>query len=173
MRKELIETSEWSQLILSSSSLLTCSAMALFRNLSSADMGRQTMRNYPGLIDSVMTYAQNCVASNRPDDKVPAAPPRLFAWVQPRSYSLQLSEYLQTPFKQAWEGTGFFVAAFDQPNPSAICHSIANLLCSWPKVDVCFTISLYQTQSHSKIIWLPSPQNAPLPHLPTQDPSSI
>lgn len=36
-------------------------------------MGRQTMRNYPGLIDSVMTYAQNCVASNRPDDKVPAA----------------------------------------------------------------------------------------------------
>uniref|UniRef100_A0A8D2P8V1 Plakophilin-1 n=1 Tax=Zosterops lateralis melanops TaxID=1220523 RepID=A0A8D2P8V1_ZOSLA len=39
------------------------------RNLSSADMGRQTMRNYPGLIDSVMTYAQNCVASNRPDDK--------------------------------------------------------------------------------------------------------
>uniref|UniRef100_A0A8B9ZJ57 Plakophilin-1 n=1 Tax=Anas platyrhynchos TaxID=8839 RepID=A0A8B9ZJ57_ANAPL len=38
-------------------------------NLSSADMGRQTMRNYPGLIDSVMTYAQNCVASNRPDDK--------------------------------------------------------------------------------------------------------
>lgn len=29
------------------------------------------MRNYPGLIDSVMTYAQNCVASNRPDDKVP------------------------------------------------------------------------------------------------------
>lgn len=43
------------------------------RNLSSADMGRQTMRNYPGLIDSVMTYAQNCVASNRPDDKVPAA----------------------------------------------------------------------------------------------------
>lgn len=45
------------------------------RNLSSADMGRQTMRNYPGLIDSVMTYAQNCVASNRPDDKVPAAAP--------------------------------------------------------------------------------------------------
>lgn len=45
--------------------------MAFFRNLSSADMGRQTMRNYPGLIDSVMTYAQNCVASNRPDDKVP------------------------------------------------------------------------------------------------------
>uniref|UniRef100_A0ACB8F6C7 Protein kinase pkp1 n=1 Tax=Sphaerodactylus townsendi TaxID=933632 RepID=A0ACB8F6C7_9SAUR len=39
------------------------------RNLSSADAGRQTMRNYPGLIDSVMTYSQNCVAANRPDDK--------------------------------------------------------------------------------------------------------
>ncbi|KAF1398103.1 Plakophilin-1, partial [Spheniscus humboldti] len=44
-------------------------ATGCLRNLSSADMGRQTMRNYPGLIDSVMTYAQNCVASNRPDDK--------------------------------------------------------------------------------------------------------
>uniref|UniRef100_A0A8C0HHQ7 Plakophilin-1 n=1 Tax=Chelonoidis abingdonii TaxID=106734 RepID=A0A8C0HHQ7_CHEAB len=40
-----------------------------FRNLSSADAGRHTMRNYPGLIDSVMTYTQNCVAANRPDDK--------------------------------------------------------------------------------------------------------
>ncbi|PKU34686.1 plakophilin-1 [Limosa lapponica baueri] len=44
-------------------------ATGCLRNLSSADMGRQTMRNYPGLIDSVMTYSQNCVASNRPDDK--------------------------------------------------------------------------------------------------------
>ncbi|XP_010144329.1 PREDICTED: plakophilin-1 [Buceros rhinoceros silvestris] len=44
-------------------------ATGCLRNLSSADMGRQTMRNYPGLIDSVMTYTQNCVASNRPDDK--------------------------------------------------------------------------------------------------------
>ncbi|NXR67859.1 PKP1 protein, partial [Rhadina sibilatrix] len=44
-------------------------ATGCLRNLSSADMGRQTMRNYPGLIDSVMTYAQNCVASSRPDDK--------------------------------------------------------------------------------------------------------
>lgn len=38
-------------------------------------MGRQTMRNYPGLIDSVMTYTQNCVASNRPDDKVQTLTP--------------------------------------------------------------------------------------------------
>ncbi|XP_006038488.1 plakophilin-1 isoform X1 [Alligator sinensis] len=44
-------------------------ATGCLRNLSSADMGRQTMRNYPGLVDSVMTYAQNCVAANRPDDK--------------------------------------------------------------------------------------------------------
>ncbi|OWK56475.1 Plakophilin-1 [Lonchura striata] len=44
-------------------------ATGCLRNLSSADMGRQTMRNYPGLIDSVMTYTQNCVASSRPDDK--------------------------------------------------------------------------------------------------------
>ncbi|NXP57121.1 PKP1 protein, partial [Chloropsis cyanopogon] len=44
-------------------------ATGCLRNLSSADMGRQTMRNYPGLIDSVMTYTQNCVGSNRPDDK--------------------------------------------------------------------------------------------------------
>lgn len=73
------------QLTLSPPSLLTCSAMTFFRNLSSADMGRQTMRNYPGLIDSVMTYAQNCVASNRPDDKVPAAAPQLFTTVHPHS----------------------------------------------------------------------------------------
>ncbi|KAM6458130.1 plakophilin-1 isoform 1-T1 [Liasis olivaceus] len=44
-------------------------ATGCLRNLSSADAGRQTMRNYPGLIDSVMAYTQNCVAANRPDDK--------------------------------------------------------------------------------------------------------
>lgn len=37
-------------------------------------MGRQTMRNYTGLIDSLMAYVQNCVAANRCDDKVSAAP---------------------------------------------------------------------------------------------------
>lgn len=40
------------------------------RNLSSADAGRQTMRNYSGLIDSLMAYVQNCVAASRCDDKV-------------------------------------------------------------------------------------------------------
>lgn len=84
-RTEPIGTGKRTQLILSPPSFLACSAMASFRNLSSADMGRQTMRNYPGLIDSVMTYAQNCVASNRPDDKVPDAHPKLFASIQPRS----------------------------------------------------------------------------------------
>ncbi|XP_008175124.2 plakophilin-1 [Chrysemys picta bellii] len=44
-------------------------ATGCLRNLSSADAGRHTMRNYPGLIDSVMTYTQNCVAASRPDDK--------------------------------------------------------------------------------------------------------
>ncbi|EHB03765.1 Plakophilin-1 [Heterocephalus glaber] len=39
------------------------------RNLSSADAGRQTMRNYTGLIDSLMAYVQNCVAASRCDDK--------------------------------------------------------------------------------------------------------
>uniref|UniRef100_G3RA86 Plakophilin-1 n=1 Tax=Gorilla gorilla gorilla TaxID=9595 RepID=G3RA86_GORGO len=38
-------------------------------NLSSADAGRQTMRNYSGLIDSLMAYVQNCVAASRCDDK--------------------------------------------------------------------------------------------------------
>ena len=32
------------------------------------------MRNYTGLIDSLMAYVQNCVAANRCDDKVSAAP---------------------------------------------------------------------------------------------------
>lgn len=44
------------------------------RNLSSADAGRQTMRNYSGLIDSLMAYVQNCVAASRCDDKVSASP---------------------------------------------------------------------------------------------------
>nr|XP_006115744.1 plakophilin-1 [Pelodiscus sinensis] len=44
-------------------------ATGCLRNLSSADAGRHTMRSYPGLIDAVMTYTQNCVAANRPDDK--------------------------------------------------------------------------------------------------------
>lgn len=48
----------------SSSLVLSC------RNLSSADAGRQTMRNYSGLIDSLMAYVQNCVAASRCDDKV-------------------------------------------------------------------------------------------------------
>lgn len=44
------------------------------RNLSSADAGRQTMRNYTGLIDALMAYVQNCVAASRCDDKVSACP---------------------------------------------------------------------------------------------------
>nr|XP_020759413.1 plakophilin-1 [Odocoileus virginianus texanus] len=44
-------------------------ATGCLRNLSSADAGRQTMRNYMGLIDSLMAYVQNCVAANRCDDK--------------------------------------------------------------------------------------------------------
>lgn len=37
-------------------------------------MGRQTMRNYTGLIDSLIAYVQNCVAASRCDDKVSVAP---------------------------------------------------------------------------------------------------
>uniref|UniRef100_A0A7N5P5Q7 Plakophilin-1 n=1 Tax=Ailuropoda melanoleuca TaxID=9646 RepID=A0A7N5P5Q7_AILME len=44
-------------------------ATGCLRNLSSADAGRQTMRNYTGLIDSLMAYVQNCVAASRCDDK--------------------------------------------------------------------------------------------------------
>ncbi|XP_074164851.1 LOW QUALITY PROTEIN: plakophilin-1 [Sminthopsis crassicaudata] len=44
-------------------------ATGCLRNLSSADAGRQTMRNYPGLIDSLISYVQNCVAASRCDDK--------------------------------------------------------------------------------------------------------
>lgn len=47
---------------------------ASLRNLSSADAGRQTMRNYTGLIDALMAYVQNCVAASRCDDKVSARP---------------------------------------------------------------------------------------------------
>nr|XP_045373599.1 plakophilin-1 [Camelus bactrianus] len=44
-------------------------ATGCLRNLSSADAGRQTMRNYTGLIDSLLAYVQNCVAASRCDDK--------------------------------------------------------------------------------------------------------
>ncbi|XP_030743665.1 plakophilin-1 [Echinops telfairi] len=44
-------------------------ATGCLRNLSSADLGRQTMRNYTGLIDSLVAYVQNCVAASRCDDK--------------------------------------------------------------------------------------------------------
>ncbi|KAI5168896.1 plakophilin-1 [Manis pentadactyla] len=44
-------------------------ATGCLRNLSSATAGRQTMRNYTGLIDSLMAYVQNCVAASRCDDK--------------------------------------------------------------------------------------------------------
>ncbi|XP_062067560.1 plakophilin-1 [Lepus europaeus] len=44
-------------------------ATGCLRNLSSADAGRQAMRNYVGLIDSLMAYVQNCVAASRCDDK--------------------------------------------------------------------------------------------------------
>ncbi|XP_054432401.1 plakophilin-1 [Pteronotus mesoamericanus] len=44
-------------------------ATGCLRNLSSADAGRQTMRNYMGLIDALLAYVQNCVAASRCDDK--------------------------------------------------------------------------------------------------------
>lgn len=44
-------------------------ATGCLRNLSSADVGRQAMRNTPGLVDSLMQYIQQCVAANCPDDK--------------------------------------------------------------------------------------------------------
>ncbi|XP_075051736.1 plakophilin-1 [Mixophyes fleayi] len=44
-------------------------ATGCLRNLSSADVGRQAMRNSPGLVDSLMHYIQQSVASNCPDDK--------------------------------------------------------------------------------------------------------
>ncbi|XP_036696378.1 plakophilin-1 isoform X2 [Balaenoptera musculus] len=44
-------------------------ASGCLRNLSSVDTGRQTMRNYTGLIDSLMAYIQNRVAASCYDDK--------------------------------------------------------------------------------------------------------
>ncbi|XP_059944674.1 plakophilin-1 [Mesoplodon densirostris] len=44
-------------------------ATGCLRNLSSADSGRQAMRNYTGLIDSLMAYIQKCVAAGCYDDK--------------------------------------------------------------------------------------------------------
>ncbi|XP_029428127.1 plakophilin-1 isoform X2 [Rhinatrema bivittatum] len=44
-------------------------ATGCLRNLSSADAGRQTMRNCRGLVDSLVFYAQSCVAANQPDNK--------------------------------------------------------------------------------------------------------
>ncbi|KAM4699611.1 plakophilin-1 isoform 2-T2 [Discoglossus pictus] len=44
-------------------------ATGCLRNLSSADVGRQAMRNCPGLVDSLMYYIQQSVANNCPDDK--------------------------------------------------------------------------------------------------------
>lgn len=44
-------------------------ATGCLRNLSSAEVGRQAMRNTPGLVDSLMYYIQKQVANNNPDDK--------------------------------------------------------------------------------------------------------
>ncbi|XP_058915239.1 plakophilin-1 [Kogia breviceps] len=44
-------------------------ATGCLRNLSSADKGRQTMRSYTGLIDSLMVYIQNRVQAGCCDDK--------------------------------------------------------------------------------------------------------
>lgn len=66
------------------------------RNLSSADAGRQTMRNYSGLIDSLMAYVQNCVAASRCDDKVRVQAPGdypqtccVFPWLQSLGHTLK------------------------------------------------------------------------------------
>lgn len=41
------------------------------RNLSCGQATeRKTMRNCPGLIDSLMSYIKSCVAEENPDDKV-------------------------------------------------------------------------------------------------------
>lgn len=43
----------------------------VFRNLSCGDQDeRKKMRDTPGLIDSLMSYIQSCVAEEKPDDKV-------------------------------------------------------------------------------------------------------
>ncbi|XP_005995495.1 plakophilin-1 isoform X2 [Latimeria chalumnae] len=45
-------------------------ATGCLRNLSSAEQnGRQAMRNTQGLIDSLMSYTESCVANDKPDDK--------------------------------------------------------------------------------------------------------
>ncbi|KAM9319441.1 plakophilin-1 [Gastrophryne carolinensis] len=44
-------------------------ATGCLRNLSSAEVGRQVLRNTPGLVDSLMYYIQQQVANNNPDDK--------------------------------------------------------------------------------------------------------
>ncbi|XP_064825205.1 plakophilin-1-like [Oncorhynchus masou masou] len=45
-------------------------ATACLRNLSCATQGnRQAMRNCRGLVDSLVSYVQRCVAAERPDDK--------------------------------------------------------------------------------------------------------
>ncbi|XP_073522721.1 plakophilin-1 [Phyllobates terribilis] len=44
-------------------------ATGCLRNLSSADVGRQAMRNTPGLVDSLMHYIQQRVAAQCADDK--------------------------------------------------------------------------------------------------------
>lgn len=75
-------------------------------------MGRQTMRNYPGLIDSVMTYTQNCVASNRPDDKVQTLTP---------SCLLEFSSTVNNGSAGNSSKSHSNGAALDLPNPSAIC----------------------------------------------------
>ncbi|XP_041656207.1 plakophilin-1 [Cheilinus undulatus] len=46
------------------------SATGCLRNLSCGQQrGRQAMRDCPGLIDSLMSYVQSCVAEENPDDK--------------------------------------------------------------------------------------------------------
>lgn len=45
--------------------------MFFFRNLSCGKLkARQAMRDCRGLIDSLMSYIQSCVAEEDPDDKV-------------------------------------------------------------------------------------------------------
>lgn len=50
----------------------TKSILLLYRNLSCGKKKeRQAMRECPGLIDSLMSYVQSCVAEETPDEKVP------------------------------------------------------------------------------------------------------
>lgn len=51
---------------------LNKSILLLCRNLSCGKQKeRQAMRDCPGLIDSLMSYVQSCVAEETPDEKVP------------------------------------------------------------------------------------------------------